>query len=614
MSGIEWRTFWVGPVCVLAMAHQCAVAADKFFTVEQRNNVWWFADTQSKPFFSLGVNVVTPGASEESYDQQRPEYAAWRHYASKSAWAKATASRLRGWNFNTLGGWSDRAVTSAMPYTEVLHLGVGAGVPWNDLFAKEFAEQMDQAVKERVAPRRRDQNLVGWFTDNELGWYDNDIFAFHAAQPASSGTRRRLVEILEAHYQNDFAAFERDFEVENDLQSFEELGRGGAVKLRPGGRGRSVVDEFIGQVADRYYDVVCGAIRRHDPHHLILGDRYHGYCPDAVVKAAGKHVDVVSTNFDWPAGVDGYLPSCYLQRLHALSDKPVLITEYYAAARENRSGNPNTGGLFLVVGTQAERTAVAQRRLEFFAAQPFVVGAHWFAYTDEPPHGRTHDGEDYNFGLVDINNRPYDELTAAVSTTQAELAARHQSATGPLGTTDAAQVVRLPTAPPQDGLDAVKESLLSQTLLRPGQSGSLADLHLASDGATIHVTLSGNHFVGAEHYSSPPSPVEDGLTWKLRVGAREIKASMLGERVEVIPHDATFSHWSRGVRFGATVAIPINDAAALKLQPHDEIKLQSELRDGGSGAISTWKSTLKLSPADGVEVVGATNGTIEPQE
>jgi hypothetical protein len=49
-----------------------------------------------------------------------------------------------------------------------------------------------------------------------------------------------------------------------------------------------------------------------------------------------------------------------------------------------------------------------------FAAIPEVVGAHWFQYYDHPKGGRP-DGEDYNFGLVDINDRPYRRLTAALS-------------------------------------------------------------------------------------------------------------------------------------------------------------------------------------------------------
>ena len=44
---------------------------------------------------------------------------------------------------------------------------------------------------------------------------------------------------------------------------------------------------------------------------------------------------------------------------------------------------------------------------------PYVVGADWFQYYDEPPHGRKLDGEDYNFGLVDIHDTPYKHVTDA---------------------------------------------------------------------------------------------------------------------------------------------------------------------------------------------------------
>src|SRR4029079_6870822 len=43
-----------------------------------------------------------------------------------------------------------------------------------------------------------------------------------------------------------------------------------------------------------------------------------------------------------------------------------------------------------------------------------VIGVHWFQYADEPRGGRD-DGEDYNFGLVDIDDRPYELLTPALA-------------------------------------------------------------------------------------------------------------------------------------------------------------------------------------------------------
>jgi hypothetical protein len=65
--------------------------------------------------------------------------------------------------------------------------------------------------------------------------------------------------------------------------------------------------------------------------------------------------------------------------------------------------------------------AAAQR----FARVPEIVGLHWFQYYDHHNRGRE-DGEDYNFGLVDINGRPYERLVETFSRINPRLADLHQ--------------------------------------------------------------------------------------------------------------------------------------------------------------------------------------------
>lgn len=40
-------------------------------------------------------------------------------------------------------------------------------------------------------------------------------------------------------------------------------------------------------------------------------------------------------------------------------------------------------------------------------SMPALIGAHWFQWMDEPVTGRS---ENYNIGLVDVTDRPYDEM------------------------------------------------------------------------------------------------------------------------------------------------------------------------------------------------------------
>ena len=101
---------------------------------------------------------------------------------------------------------------------------------------------------------------------------------------------------------------------------------------------------------------------------------------------------------------DGTFPRFYLDTLHALSGKPVIVSEFYMAAQQNRSGNKNDSSTFPAVTTQKERAAGFRNTVDALARIPYVVGADWFQYYDEPTHGRI-DGEDYDFGLVDIHDR-----------------------------------------------------------------------------------------------------------------------------------------------------------------------------------------------------------------
>ena len=79
-----------------------------------------------------------------------------------------------------------------------------------------------------------------------------------------------------------------------------------------------------------------------------------------------------------------------------------------------------------------------------------MVGLHWFQYYDHPPGGRD-DGEDYNFGLVDIHDRPYEELIMA-------LAAEHRAA---IARSPSPRVGSRGTAVlPRAAIDVVDDSLL----------------------------------------------------------------------------------------------------------------------------------------------------------
>jgi hypothetical protein len=199
--------------------------------------------------------------------------------------------------------------------------------------------------------------------------------------------------------------------------------------MRAAGHGIAVVREWTALVAERYYTLAERAIRAADPDALYFGDRLPIYYDPAAVRAMAPHVDAIAMNSNVDAS-DGWIARYFFDGLERLSGgKPVLITEWFFAARENRTGNANNGHL-MTVNTQAERARGAAAATLNFAALPEIVGTHWFQYYDHPKGGRP-DGEDYNFGLVDINDQPYERLTSALAAANRRVPQVHAAAARP---------------------------------------------------------------------------------------------------------------------------------------------------------------------------------------
>jgi len=98
--------------------------------------------------------------------------------------------------------------------------------------------------------------------------------------------------------------------------------------------------------------------------------------------------------------------------------QPVWITEFsFHSPYNNRSGDRNTIGFGARVREQATRGKAYAQFVSQMAALPYVIGCDWFQWPDESPKGRESDGEDVNFGIVDIHNRPYEDLVRAMRRT-----------------------------------------------------------------------------------------------------------------------------------------------------------------------------------------------------
>ena len=570
------------------------------FTLEQRGERWWIVSPEGNPFVSKGICVLTQGTSREYYDNENPSYAGWRYYSTSQEWATSALRRLKELEFTTLGAWADldilrRSSEQTFYLTPVLHMGSTAGAPWWDMWDSRNIQTMDDVARPQILAVRDDPRLMGYYSDNELGWWNASLWKMTLEQPSTSGQKKRLIQLLRDTYGNDWKRLQNDFEV-IQAENWAQLKRGGMLFLRPGGNGIHVMRAFLGILADRYYQLMCQTIRKYDQRALYLGDRYQSFYYPEVALASARYVDAASSNLNatWS---DGTFVRCYLDTLHALTHKPVLVTEIYAAAKDNRSGNRNTQGIYPVVSTQAERAESARRTLNSVFGLPFVVGADWFQYFDEPRHGR-HDGENFNFGLVDIDDKPYVELGKVF----AALTPDQIKKSGPTERSDASRgVPRGPLDPFAhfESTHALEDWNREDGFVKPSTDRPLADLYLCWSSRAVYLGIFAFDFVEPAYYSGASVPKADRSLWSVQVDRGEVLRARIGGGLEPLVSNPdvrieNLSGVNLSVRNIAILEMPVSLLNRTELKPGDTIDLDVSLVSHARALRVEWRGSFRL--------------------
>ncbi|MGB3463609.1 MAG: beta-galactosidase [Rhodanobacter lindaniclasticus] len=451
-----------------AYGGQAGPALDRtgWFHAQKQGSRWWLVTPDGHAFFSLGVNAVNADGGR-SYVEGRefmfaglpPDRGAWAAFYGRSdsrrpgegasqgiaynhgrwfdfyaanlhridgsdwlaVWRKRALDRLQAWGFNTLGNWSDAALGRAhrLPYTRSINIAgdyasVASGYDyWGrmpDPFDPRFAAATEAAVAKASAGVADDPWLLGYFADNELAWAGEGpqgrwgLALGTLAGDAHSPSKRAFIAMLRQQYATPHALGEAWGIA---LRSWDALQATGYAAPAPNEAHPALARDYghwLRRYADTYFRTVAAAIRRHDPHHLFLGGRFAVYTPEAVA-ACAHYCDVVSFN------AYAELPQHHVDMaLMRTLDRPVLLSEFHFGSNDR---GPFGAGV-VPVADEAARGAAYARYLAAATANPWVVGAHWFEYADQPLTGRLLDGENSHIGLVGITDIPFGGFVQAV--------------------------------------------------------------------------------------------------------------------------------------------------------------------------------------------------------
>jgi len=410
-----------------------------YFRVEQSDGRWWVIDPTGRRMFMVG----TDHCNYDAHWCDKLGYAPYHRncearYGSAEAWAESATSRLKEWSFNLLGAGSHPSThRHGLAYTDFASLGSGFArrewiaepINWTgfpDVFSEEFEAYCGFVASGLTGRHRGDPWLFGYFLDNELEWFGktgrlaDDVFLLGPDRPAKKALVRWLVDTLgSVQAVNDALG--------TNATSADELA---AVTTPPATElWYELANRFLGVIAERYFGVTCAAIREADSDHMILGCRFAGIAPAGVLSAASKHVDIFTIN-TYPrvdlAGNRVLDTPEMLADLYGAVARPMMITEWSFPALD--AGLPSQHGAGMRVDTQEQKAHCYDVFATMIAQLPFMVGYDYFMWVDEPALGISSTfPEDSNYGLVDVDDKPWDELVRVATEVNGRAAADHAS-------------------------------------------------------------------------------------------------------------------------------------------------------------------------------------------
>jgi len=288
-----------GLVIAGAVGSRFKLSASRAFSVKQKDANWLLYDGQNMPFYSVALNHIDPASM--MYDQNRN---IWQEKYNNNIikWlSEKVASEVKNFGFNSVG-WVQEVVTRGktnhrhsrnftyeeyqalgMPYCHMLPFADfhqwEAETIYPDFYCQDFADWCDYIARAHCTRFANDPKLIGYFYLDVPTW---------------------IHTVKESAWKGPLF----------DPKKLET----------PAGK------QELFELASQYYKITHDAIRRYDPNHLILGDRYNGQRPwaEEVVKAASQYVDVISVqHFGQPEEIKNDL-----NKFHQASEGlPVLLAD-----------------------------------------------------------------------------------------------------------------------------------------------------------------------------------------------------------------------------------------------------------------------------------------------
>jgi hypothetical protein len=421
------------------------------FRTEKVNGKWWLVDPDGYLFWSHGMGSVNldEGAAvitdREFYFTSLPDSVKYRDFYStgwrapfgyykdrdtrsfdeiswnmmrkygtnwKEKVIDLASIRLLSWGQNTFGAWTSSEIflESKIPYTPIIMIGSrklegseGHWYKYADPYDTSLTKNLTRKIN-AIKKSTTDPYCIGYYVDNEITWGDSTSVArWTIASPSDQPAKIVMLDFLKKKYQN-IVKLNRNWGTR--FVSWDDF----MNNTQPLNIRNKDTQEFTLIAINEYFKQVRNILKKLAPGKLYLGPRldFHFYPSEKnlndwdsrnnwIVNISAQYCDVVSFNRYRHSAAD-IRPGD--------ADKPVLIGEWHHIPLEK-------GSFYMNQEHFAESLQLRAEKYDYFIRSclnnPYIVGAHYFQFLDQPTVGRA-DGENFSCGFLNICDRPYDEM------------------------------------------------------------------------------------------------------------------------------------------------------------------------------------------------------------
>ena len=436
-----------------------------YVRVEKIDGVWWFISPDGEKFVSNGVNHIEPHLWLAPYNKEQTlrRYGkdmvdARGHFNTSGSaarkWIDQQVKHARGLNFNTFAKHTHDSIDPKLYkdqiyYVASLETGPLAGWrerngegPRPDVFSVDFGNFLEQRISESTKEHRESRNLLGYLYTDVPSWvmgradqkarnvgvmiypWINAIVALGESSPG----KWKWIEHLQGRYE--------DAEEVAEVWGLPISPTYGISwrKIARLSEWRNVKDEkrasedlrtFMEVIADQWYGLHREILLKHDPNHLLFGDKnllnqHH----DWLIPALRKHVDVVCVQAYGKWALDGKITAAIYEQL----GKPIFNGDGCFGFTLPEQVTHGVKGFSTNAKSLKEVASLYRENLTGMMSAPYMVGWHHCGYIQQWDAAERGDSPRNENGFLDPFENLVTEWSDVIREVNGRAADMHEAA------------------------------------------------------------------------------------------------------------------------------------------------------------------------------------------